>query len=79
MKELTEEQLKWISDNLIIKEKAEIAATKEETKIEYPYVTIDGEEPPIPSSFFHTKKFLALGFCAAMFMGILAYLFIYVK
>ncbi len=32
----------------------------EKTKI-HPYITIDGEEPTVPVSFFHTRKFLYIG------------------
>ena len=43
----------------------------------FDYITIDGEEPEEPQSIFHTKKFLASGFIAAILMGVLSYFFIF--
>jgi hypothetical protein len=55
-----------------------IAPTAPKTEIEKrPYVTIDGQEPEEPASFFHTKKFYLSGAAFAIFAGLIAYAFIF--
>jgi hypothetical protein len=39
-----------------------------------PYVTINGEEPETPTSFFRSRRFIALGVLVALFFGVVSYL-----
>lgn len=53
----------------------EDSAYAEPKKPNHPYVTtLDGKEPEIPVSFFHTKKFLYLGFGGAFLIGLIFYI-----
>jgi len=51
-------------------------APKDSVKPDLPYVTIEGEVPLEPTSFFQTRKFLAMGFLVAVVVGVFFYFFI---
>jgi hypothetical protein len=56
------------------------ALEKEEKKEEIPnkpYVTINGKEPEVPTSFLHSRRFIAVGVITALFMGAVSYLWIF--
>jgi hypothetical protein len=39
----------------------------------HPYVTVNGEEPEIPKSFFHSRTFLIIGVSFALLIGVSTY------
>jgi len=43
----------------------------------HPYVTINGQEPEEPVSFFHTKKFYLSGAAFAVFAGLIMYFLVF--
>jgi hypothetical protein len=56
----------------------EVTKTTKKKHVEnHPYVTINGVEPEVPTSFLHTKKFLAVAFTITIFMGLIMYFFIF--